>query len=179
MEHEGAYIILVFFFLAVILPIIIWTISIIGSHIILSRGRESLDKRTAITHQTHPHMLNNMRTLTKIPLSNSDSSSTFTPLSHGTIQQSGLVFVNSVYSLSKWSVALARLKSLVGGRIQSAEKMLELARQETIQRLREQAIQQGWTKVINVRVETLCLDSKGNRPSAFIEFCVYGTGIRC
>ena len=178
MEHEGLYILAIIIFIVFILPIIVWTISIIGSYFILKNGRASINTRAAQTQQTHPNMLNNMRTLAKIPVPQVEQVSTFTPVLANNVQESGLIFVNAVYSLSKWSTFLAGLKSLVGGRIESAEKMLTLGRDEAIQRLREEAIRMGWKQVINVRVETMCLNKKGDRPSAFVEFCVYGTGIK-
>jgi len=121
-----------------------------------------------------------MRTTKNIPkvTSVANSEATFSPVVASEIQSSGLLVLSTVYSLSTWSKLKVAIKSIFGGRLTSAQEMLELGREETIQRLREEAIRQGWTQVINVRIETLCLDKKNDRPSAFVEFCVYGTGIR-
>jgi uncharacterized protein YbjQ (UPF0145 family) len=163
-----------------ILPLTIYTISIIFGSIVYSKGVSELRVRQSSSQSTHPNMLCNMRTTKKIPTARSvtDSEATFSPVVASNIQASGLVVLSTVYSLSTWSKLKVFGKSIFGGKITTAQEMLQLGREETIQRLREEAIRQGWTQVINVRIETLCLDKKNNRPSAFVEFCVYGTGIR-
>jgi len=163
-----------------ILPLIIYTISIIFGSMVYSKGVSELRARQSSSQSTHPNMLCNMRTTTNIPSARSvtDSEATFSPVVASNIQASGLVVLSTVYSLSTWSKLKVLGKSIFGGKITTAQEMLQLGREETIQRLREEAIRQGWTQVINVRIETLCLDKKNERPSAFVEFCVYGTGIR-
>ena len=163
-----------------ILPLIIYTISIIFGSMVYSKGVSELRARQSSSQSTHPNMLCNMRTTKNIPTASSvtDSEATFSPVVTSNIQASGLVVLSTVYSLSTWSKLKVLGKSIFGGKITTAQEMLQLGREETIQRLREEAIRQGWTQVINVRIETLCLDKKNERPSAFVEFCVYGTGIR-
>ena len=51
-------------------------------------------------------------------------------------------------------------KSLFGGQIQSYDKVLAYGRAEVLQRLREQALGEGWTEIINVRVETSMVMNK-------------------
>ncbi len=147
---------------------------------VYSKGVAELRTRQSSSQSTHPNMLCNMRTTKNIPkvTSVANSEATFSPVVASEIQSSGLLVLSTVYSLSTWSKLKVAIKSIFGGRLTSAQEMLELGREETIQRLREEAIRQGWTQVINVRIETLCLDKKNDRPSAFVEFCVYGTGIR-
>lgn len=103
-----------------------------------------------------------MRTTKKIPKANPvvHSEATFSPVVISDIQASGLVVLSTVYSLSTWSKLKVFLKSIFGGKITTAQEMLQLGREETIQRLREEAIRQGWNQVINVRIETLCLDKR-------------------
>jgi uncharacterized protein YbjQ (UPF0145 family) len=163
-----------------LIPLTIYIISIIFGSMVYSKGVAELRLRQSTSHSTHPNMLCNMRTTKKIPKVNSvvNSEATFAPVVASEIQSSGLLVLSTVYSLSTWSKLKVTIKSFFGGRLTSAQEMLELGREETIQRLREEAIRQGWTQVINVRIETLCLDKKNDRPSAFVEFCVYGTGIR-
>lgn len=163
-----------------LIPLTIYTISIIFGSRVYSKGVSELRNRQLSSQSTHPNMLCNMRTTKKIPKANPvvHSEATFSPVVISDIQASGLVVLSTVYSLSTWSKLKVFLKSIFGGKITTAQEMLQLGREETIQRLREEAIRQGWNQVINVRIETLCLDKKNDRPSAFVEFCVYGTGIR-
>jgi uncharacterized protein YbjQ (UPF0145 family) len=163
-----------------LIPLTIYTISIIFGSRVYSKGVSQLRIRQSSSQSTHPNMLCNMRTTKKIPKANIDlnSEATFSPVVASEIQASGLVVMSTVYSLSTWAKLKVFVKSIFGGSLTTAQDMLQLGREETIQRLREEAIRQGWTQVINVRIETLCLDKKSDRPSAFVEFCVYGTGIR-
>jgi len=163
-----------------LIPLTIYIISIIFGSMVYSKGVAELRTRQSSSQSTHPNMLCNMRTTKNIPkvTSVANSEATFSPVVASEIQSSGLLVLSTVYSLSTWSKLKVAIKSIFGGRLTSAQEMLELGREETIQRLREEAIRQGWTQVINVRIETLCLDKKNDRPSAFVEFCVYGTGIR-
>ena len=83
---------------------------------------------------------------------------------------------------SWWQLFLGGIKSFFGGQIQSFDKILAYGRNEVMQRLREQALGEGWNEVINVRVETSMVMNKvkGGQQNKMgtLEFVAYGTGIR-
>lgn len=105
-----------------------------------------------------------------------------TPISLDKITQSSLVMANITIGPSWWQLFLGGIKSIFGGNIQSFDKILAYGRSEVVQRLREQAIGEGWDEVINVRVETAMVMNKikGGQQNKLgtLEFVAYGTGIR-
>lgn len=105
-----------------------------------------------------------------------------TPISLENISQCGLVMTNITVSPSWWQLFLGSIKSIFGGQIQSYDKVLAYGRAEAMQRLREQALGEGWSEIINVRVETSMVMNKvkGGQQNKMgtLEFLAYGTGIR-
>jgi uncharacterized protein YbjQ (UPF0145 family) len=105
-----------------------------------------------------------------------------TPINLDKISQCGLVMTNITVSPSWWQLFLGGIKSIFGGQIQSFDKVLAYGRAEVMQRLREQAIGEGWSEIINVRVETSMVMNKvkGGQQNKMgtLEFLAYGTGIR-
>ena len=105
-----------------------------------------------------------------------------TPMNLEQISQCGLVMTNITVAPSWWQLFLGGIKSLFGGQIQSFDKVLTYGRGEVMQRLREQALGEGWSEVINVRVETSMVMNKvkGGQQNKLgtLEFVAYGTGIR-
>lgn len=95
------------------------------------------------------------------------------------ITSCGLVMANISVGTSWWQTMIGRLHSIIGGNITLFDRVLNYGRKEALQRLREQALQQGWDNVINVRLETSRIVSSSNngRSSAF-EILAYGTGIK-
>ena len=104
------------------------------------------------------------------------------PINLEKISQSGLVMSNITVSPSWWQLFLGGIKSIFGGQIQSYDKVLAYGRAEVMQRLREQALGEGWSEIINVRVETSMVMNKvkGGQQNKIgtLEFLAYGTGIR-
>lgn len=95
------------------------------------------------------------------------------------ITSCGLVMANISVGTSWWQTMIGGLHSIIGGNITLYDRVLTYGRKEALQRLREQALQQGWDNVINVRLETARIvsgkrDSKG---SAY-EILAYGTGVK-
>ena len=89
-----------------------------------------------------------------------------TPINLDNISQCGLVMTNITVSPSWWQLFLGSIKSIFGGQIQSYDKVLAYGRAEVMQRLREQALGEGWSEIINVRVETSNGDEQGEgRPA--------------
>ena len=105
-----------------------------------------------------------------------------TPINLENISQCGLVMTNITVSPSWWQLFLGSIKSIFGGQIQSYDKVLAYGRAEVMQRLREQALGEGWNEIINVRVETSMVMNKvkGGQQNKMgtLEFLAYGTGIR-
>ena len=105
-----------------------------------------------------------------------------TPINLDNISQCGLVMTNITVSPSWWQLFLGGIKSIFGGQIQSYDKVLAYGRAEVMQRLRKQALGEGWSEIINVRVETSMVMNKvkGGQQNKMgtLEFLAYGTGIR-
>ena len=104
------------------------------------------------------------------------------PVPEREIAQTGLVMSNITVSPSWWQIFLGSIRSIFGGNIVSFDKVLAYGRSEVMQRLREQAIGEGWEEVVNVRVETSMVMNKvrGGKQNKMgtLEFLAYGTGIR-
>ena len=103
------------------------------------------------------------------------------PFTISDVKSCGLVIANVTVAPS-WAQALyAWIKSLFGGNINSYTRILRFGRNEVLQKLREQAMLQGWKEVINVRIETanVMVKRRGqNNGSGSLEFVAYGTGIK-
>ncbi|MBT6971507.1 MAG: heavy metal-binding domain-containing protein [Euryarchaeota archaeon] len=93
------------------------------------------------------------------------------------VSESGLLTANIIMSVSWWQKLLGGLKTIFGGQIRSWDGILDWARKEAMQRLREQASAKGFDNVINVRLETSEIQSSKGRNTA-IEILAYGTGIK-
>lgn len=103
-----------------------------------------------------------------------------TPQRIENIKDSGLIMANVTMGASWAQVFFAGFKSLIGGKIDSYKKVLTHGRNEALQRLREQAIAQGWSEVINVRIETssIMANVDKGKQGGFFEVIAYGTGIK-
>lgn len=104
------------------------------------------------------------------------------PITDRKINESKLLVANITVGPSWWQLFLGGIRSIFGGNIVSFDKVLAYGRSEVMQRLREQAIGEGWDEVLNVRVETSMVmnkvsGSKMNKRGT-LEFLAYGTGIR-
>ncbi len=95
------------------------------------------------------------------------------------IANCGLVMANISVGTSWWQTMIGRLHGIIGGNITMFDRVLNYGRKEALQRLREQALQQGWDNVINVRLETSRIVSSSNQgKSSAFEILAYGTGIK-
>ena len=74
---------------------------------------------------------------------------------------------------------VASLKGLVGGQLKSYEPLMERARREAVLRMKEQAITQGFSAVVNVRLETSRLASahSGGEGTSGVEVLAFGTAV--
>tara|TARA_B110000438_G_scaffold192694_1_gene184302 strand:+ start:1535 stop:2056 length:522 start_codon:yes stop_codon:yes gene_type:complete len=104
------------------------------------------------------------------------------PITGRKINESRLLVANITVGPSWWQLFLGEIRSIFGGNIVSFDKVLAYGRSEVMQRLREQAIGEGWDEVLNVRVETSMVMNKvsGGKMNkrGTLEFLAYGTGIR-
>ena len=105
-----------------------------------------------------------------------------TPINMEKVTSAGLVMTNITVSPSWWQLFLGNIKSIFGGQIKSYDKVLAYGRAEVMQRLREQALVEGWTEIMNVRVETSMVMNKvkGGQQNKIgtLEFLAFGTGIK-
>ena len=70
--------------------------------------------------------------------------------------------------------------SIFGGQINVYTKIVDWARREAKQRLREQVAEAGFDSVINLRIETTVMSKNngGKDKTAGVEILVYGTAIK-
>jgi len=91
-------------------------------------------------------------------------------------------YIQSNYVLGPgwFNQVIAGFHSLIGGKIDSFDDILTLARQNCLQSLREQAAEAGYDEVINVRLETARISalSQGKNQNKFIEIFAYGTAVK-
>ena len=69
------------------------------------------------------------------------------------------------------------LKTLIGGRMKSLERMQERARREAVLRMTEQARALGASAVTNVRIETATISGKRQGSCAGVEVIASGTAL--
>ena len=95
------------------------------------------------------------------------------------VSASGVVMAGAVYGPSHWHLLIGFINNLFGGSVDIFQKVISAGRAESMQRLREKAIEEGWDEVINVRIDTAVMSpattKKGIRA---VEVFVYGTGIK-
>jgi uncharacterized protein YbjQ (UPF0145 family) len=91
----------------------------------------------------------------------------------------GVVSGSVVVSIDYFKRFLAGLRTLVGGRVQSYETLLDRARREAILRCKEQARARGFQAVVNLRIETtrIARATKNSRATAGVEVLAFGTGL--
>jgi len=96
------------------------------------------------------------------------------------VSSSHMVTGSIVVSLDYFKRVIAGLKGLVGGRIKTYEPLLDRARREAVLRMTEEAQEQGYNAIFNVRLETSRLanarrDGKG---VAGVEMLAFGTAVK-
>ena len=96
------------------------------------------------------------------------------------VSTSDMVSGSIVVSLDYFKRVIAGLKGLVGGRIKTYEPLLERARREAILRMTEDAQQQGFDAIFNVRLETsrLANASRDGKGIAGVEMLAFGTAVK-
>jgi uncharacterized protein YbjQ (UPF0145 family) len=93
---------------------------------------------------------------------------------------STLVAGSIVISLDYFKRVIAGLRGIVGGRVKTYEPLLDRARREAVLRMIEDARQQGYDAIFNVRLETSRLaNSRGDgQGTAGVEMLAFGTAVK-
>jgi len=95
------------------------------------------------------------------------------------ITSSGIVWAGVVFGPSHWHLLIGWFNNLIGGSIDTFQKIVSAGRAEAMQRLRENAIANGWDDVINVRIDTADMAPQGAKSSVkAVEVFAYGTGVK-
>lgn len=91
--------------------------------------------------------------------------------------ESELVDGNVVISIDYFKRVAAGLRSLIGGRVNAYETLLERARREAILRMKEKAQRKGAQQIINVKLETASITKGRKQQIGCVEVYAYGTAL--
>ncbi len=95
------------------------------------------------------------------------------------ITECGVVWAGVVFGPSHWHLLIGKINNLIGGSIDIFQKVVAAGRAEAMQRLRENAIANGFDDVINVRIDTSDMAPQGAQASVkAVEIFAYGTGVK-
>jgi uncharacterized protein YbjQ (UPF0145 family) len=95
------------------------------------------------------------------------------------ILESRMVTGHVVISTDYFKSVCASLRSLVGGKVRSYEKLLDRGRREAALRLKQKAIAFGADVVLNIRYETMAVArSRQGSGVTGVEILAYGTAVR-
>ena len=102
------------------------------------------------------------------------------PFGDREIREFRVMMANVVMSPSWVQMWIGGIIGLFGGEINVYTKVVDWARREAKQRLREQVAEAGFDNVINMRIETTVMSrTKGGKDrTSAIEILVYGTAIK-
>ena len=110
-----------------------------------------------------------------------DSLSTLSkPFAGKEVQEFELVMASVVMGPSWIQIVIGGILSLFGGESSTFTKIVDWARREAKQRLREQVANKGFDDVINMRIETTVMSKirGGKDKTTGVEILVYGTAIK-
>ena len=102
------------------------------------------------------------------------------PLGNGEIRQTKMLMASVVMSPSWVQMWIGSILTIFGGEINVFTEIVDWARREAKQRLREQVAEAGYDEVINLRIETAMMTktSGGKDRTSGIEILAYGTAIK-
>ena len=102
------------------------------------------------------------------------------PFGNREIKQTKMLMANVVMSPSWVQMWIGGIMSLFGGQINVFTKVVDWARREAQQRLREKVAEEGFDEVINMRIETTMLTTTrgGKDKTSGVEILAYGTAIK-
>ena len=141
-----------------------WLLSLIATMIYQPRKRKVLLERESATNLVSGDALS---TLSK-------------PLGDREIREFRMMMSSVVMSPSWVQMWIGGIISLFGGEINVFTKVVDWARREAKQRLREQVSEAGFDEVINLRLETSMLTKTagGKDRTSGVEILAYGTAIK-
>ena len=150
-------------FIACGLTVLPWTLSLIATLIYQPSKKKALLKREQ-----------------NAALSGDALSTLRKPLGNREIREYRVMMANVVMSPSWVQMFIGWFLSIFGGEINVYTKIVDWARREAKQRLREQVAEAGFDEVINMRIETSVLTktSKADDKTAGVEILAYGTAIK-
>ena len=140
-----------------------WLLSLLATMITQPRKRKVLLQRETAAAATG----DSLTTLSK-------------PFGDREIREFRVMMANVVMSPSWVQMWIGGIISLFGGEINVYTKVVDWARREAKQRLREQVAEAGFDNVINMRIETTVMSrTKGGKDrTSGVEILVYGTAIK-
>jgi len=95
------------------------------------------------------------------------------------ITECGVVWAGVVFGPSHWHLLIGAINNLIGGSIDIFQKVVAAGRAEAMQRLRENAVSNGYDDVINVRIDTSDMAPQGAQSKVkAVEVFAYGTGVK-
>ena len=95
------------------------------------------------------------------------------------ITSCGVVWAGVVFGPSHWHLLIGWFNNLIGGSIDIFQKVVSAGRAEAMQRLRENAVANGFDDVINVRIDTSDMAPQGGKGGVrAVEVFAYGTGVK-
>ena len=95
------------------------------------------------------------------------------------ITSCGVVWTGVVFGPSHWHLLIGWFNNLIGGSIDIFQKVVSAGRAEAMQRLRENAVANGFDDVINVRIDTSDMAPQGGKGGGrAVEVFAYGTGVK-
>ena len=102
------------------------------------------------------------------------------PFGNREIKQTKMLMANVVMSPSWVQMWIGGIMSRFGGQINVFTKVVDWARREAQQRLREKVAEEGFDEVINMRIETTMLTTTrgGKDKTSGVEILAYGTAIK-
>ena len=141
-----------------------WIVSLIGTFLYQNAKKDTLLQR----EKAHS-ILNgdNLSTLSK-------------PLLGKEVKEFRMVMASVVMSPSWIQITIGRIIAIFGGHINVFTKIIDWARREAKQRLREDISEAGFDEVINLRLETATITRArgGKDKTSGIEIIAYGTAIK-
>ncbi len=150
-------------FIACGFTVLPWTLSLIATLLYQPRKKKALLKREQNT-----------------ALSGDALSTLRKPLGNREVREYRVMMANVVMSPSWVQMFIGWFLSIFGGEINVYTKIVDWARREAKQRLREQVAEAGFDEVINMRIETSVLSKTSNKDdkTAGVEILAYGTAIK-
>lgn len=147
----------------IIIPFTPWILSLVGTLLYQPAQKKALLERETTSAKSG----DSLSTLSK-------------PFAGKEVQEFELVMASVVMGPSWIQIVIGGILSLFGGEINTFTKVVDWARREAKQRLREQVASKGFDDVINMRIETTVMSkTRGNKDKTTgVEILVYGTAIK-